>query len=105
MLPTLRAWRSGTKLDPHSRRAGGDSRFARSGRDLGETHHRSVFLGEFGTLEDAPLASRVRWTEFVVREAEARGFSWAYWEFCSGFGAYDAKTDAWRKGLKAALLK
>ncbi|MCE9556717.1 MAG: glycoside hydrolase family 5 protein [Planctomycetes bacterium] len=68
-------------------------------------NHRPVFLGEFGTYEDAPLASRVRWTEFVVREAEARGFSWAYWEFCSGFGAYDAKTDAWRKGLKAALLK
>lgn len=68
-------------------------------------HNRPVFLGEFGAYEDAPLASRVRWTEFVVQEAEARGFSWAYWEFCSGFGAYDAKTDAWRKGLKAALLK
>jgi len=66
---------------------------------------RPVYLGEFGTYQDAPLASRVRWTECVAREAEARGFSWAYWEFCSGFGVYDARTDNWRAGLKGALLK
>jgi endoglucanase len=68
-------------------------------------HDRPLFLGEFGAYQDADLESRARWTRFVAREAERLGFSWAYWEFCSGFGAYDAKAEAWREPLKTALLK
>ena len=68
-------------------------------------HQRPVFLGEFGAYEAADLESRARWTQFVAREAERLGFSWAYWEFCAGFGAYDAKTDMWRDAFKTALLK
>jgi endoglucanase len=68
-------------------------------------HDRPVFLGEFGAFEQGDMDSRVRWTRFVAREAETRGFSWAYWEFCSGFGAYNPKTDTWREPLKSALLK
>jgi endoglucanase len=63
-----------------------------------------VYLGEFGAYQEADLASRVRWTQCIVREAEARGFAWSYWEFCAGFGAYDPQTDKWRPELKAALL-
>jgi endoglucanase len=65
---------------------------------------RPIFLGEFGTYEAADMDSRARWTRFVAREAEKHGFSWAYWEFCSTFGAYDRETDTWRQPLKAALL-
>jgi endoglucanase len=68
-------------------------------------HDRPIFLGEFGAFGEADMESRARWTRFVAREAEQLGFSWAYWEFCSGFGAYDARTDRWREPLKAALLK
>jgi endoglucanase len=68
-------------------------------------HNRPVFLGEFGAYQDADLESRARWTRFVAREAERLGFSWAYWEFCSGFGAYDPKAEAWREPLKTALLR
>ncbi len=68
-------------------------------------HDRPVFLGEFGSLDKADMDSRATWTRFVTREAEARGFSWSYWEFCSSFGAYDPTTDAWRGPLKAALVK
>lgn len=67
-------------------------------------HHRPVFLGEFGAYQVADMDSRERWTRFVAREAEKLGFSWAYWEFCAGFGAYDPKTDAWRQPLKNALV-
>jgi endoglucanase len=67
-------------------------------------HDRPVLVGEFGAYEAADLDSRARWTRFVAREAEKRGFSWAYWEFCSGFGAYDPKADKWRSALKDALL-
>lgn len=63
-----------------------------------------IFLGEFGTYQEADMESRARWTRFVVAEAERLGFSWSYWEFCSGFGAYDPKAEAWRKPLVEALL-
>ena len=69
-----------------------------------KTHDRPVFLGEFGAFQEADMKSRARWTQFVAREAERLGFSWAYWEFCSGFGAYDQKTGAWRAALKTALV-
>jgi endoglucanase len=67
-------------------------------------HNRPVFLGEFGAYEKADMDSRARWTAAVVREAEARGFSWAYWEFGAGFGVYDRQAKAWRGPLLAALL-
>jgi endoglucanase len=70
-----------------------------------KAHDRPVFLGEFGAFQEADMESRARWTRFMTREAEKRGFAWAYWEFCSGFGAYDPKTDTWREALKAALIE
>ncbi len=63
-----------------------------------------MFLGEFGAYQQADVESRARWTRFLVQEAERRGFSWAYWEFCYEFGAYDSKAERWRGALKAALL-
>jgi endoglucanase len=69
-----------------------------------KAHERPVFLGEFGAFSGADMESRARWTRFVTREAEGFGFSWSYWEFCSGFGAYDPQADAWRPPLLAALL-
>jgi endoglucanase len=71
----------------------------------GKANDRPIFLGEFGAFEGADMESRARWTRFVSREAERQGFSWAYWEFCAGFGAYDPKTGKWREALRTALLK
>jgi endoglucanase len=67
-------------------------------------HRVPVFLGEFGAYQEADMESRARWTRFVVTEAERLDFSWAYWEFCAGFGAYDPKAQTWREPLKAALV-
>ncbi len=64
---------------------------------------RPVFMGEFGAYSKADMDSRVLWTAFSAREAEARGFSWAYWEFCSGFGAYDDDPGKWRRLLRALV--
>jgi len=66
---------------------------------------RPVFLGEFGAYSKADMASRAKWTKAVAREAEARGFSWAYWEFASGFGAYDKDKKEWREPLLKALME
>ncbi|MBX9584212.1 MAG: glycoside hydrolase family 5 protein [Gemmataceae bacterium] len=69
-----------------------------------KAHNRPVFLGEFGAYQAADLQSRARWTAAVAREAEARGWSWAYWEFGSGFGAYDRDAQKWRDPLLNALV-
>ena len=63
-----------------------------------------IFLGEFGAYEQADIASRARWTEFVARQAEARGWSFAYWEFCAGFGVYNPRNQEWRQPLLKALV-
>ncbi len=69
-----------------------------------ERNRRPVFLGEFGAYSKADMDSRALWTESVARAAEARGMSWAYWEFCAGFGVYDRAVSDWVKPLHAALI-
>ncbi|GAB3264689.1 glycoside hydrolase family 5 protein [Chitinimonas naiadis] len=69
-----------------------------------EQNRRPVFLGEFGVYSKAGLATRVAWTTAVARAAEQRGFSWSYWEFGAGFGAYDPSTQSWRQPLLRALI-
>ena len=73
-------------------------------KDWGAAKQRPIFMGEFGSYSKADMASRVLWTRFVARTAEKNGFSWAYWEFGSGFGVYDPAASQWRPDLKDALL-
>ncbi|MCL4207202.1 MAG: cellulase family glycosylhydrolase [Pirellulaceae bacterium] len=67
-------------------------------------HRRPIYLGEFGAYSRADMESRARWTRFVAEEALQRKMGFAYWEFCSGFGAYDPQREHWVEPLKAALL-
>ena len=60
----------------------------------GKEQQRPIYLGEFGAYSKAEIDSRVRWTDFMARSAEAKGMSWAYWEFRSGFGIYEAQDEA-----------
>ncbi len=69
-----------------------------------KTHHRPIYLGEFGAYSKANLEDRSRWTSYVSRLAEEYGFSWAYWEFCAGFGVYDPIQKTWIEALKTALI-
>jgi endoglucanase len=65
---------------------------------------RPLYLGEFGAYEKANLPDRVRWTNFVPRQAEKRGWSWAYWQFDSDFIVYDIDKDTWFDPIKNALI-
>ncbi len=65
---------------------------------------RPLYLGEFGAYRRADPESRVRWTAFVARQAEAYGIPWAYWEFAAGFGIYDPVLRTWREPLLHALI-
>lgn len=67
-------------------------------------HHRPITLGEFGAYEKGDLASRVKWTNFIARQAEARNWSWSYWQFDSDFIVYDMKKDNWFEPIKNALI-
>lgn len=69
-----------------------------------EEHDRPIHMGEFGAYSAAPENSREIWTDYIRRAAEERGFSWAYWEFGSGFGVYDRDRNKWNEGLLEALL-
>jgi endoglucanase len=69
-----------------------------------DRHNRPLYMGEFGAYSKADFDSRVRWTAYVARSASERGFSWAYWEFCAGFGIYDPDIKIWLNPLVDALL-
>ncbi len=69
-----------------------------------QKYARPIFLGEFGAYSKADMESRQRWTEYVARSAERHGFSWAYWEFCAGFGIYNRDTQQWIQPLLQALI-
>lgn len=69
-----------------------------------KANKRPLFLGEFGAYDRAEMAARVRWTAAVARAAEARGWSWAYWQFDSDFILYDLKREVWVTPLRDALI-
>ena len=65
---------------------------------------RPLTLGEFGAYEKADMASRELWTAYVARQAEARNWSWSYWQFDSDFILYDIDQDQWVEPIKRALV-
>jgi len=69
-----------------------------------KANKRPLLLGEFGAYDRAPMAARARWTAAVARAAEARGWSWAYWQFDSDFILYDVKQEAWVEPILKALI-
>ena len=89
---------------------GTDAQLAAVRRDLakaatwGKEHDRPLYLGEFGAYERAETASRVAWTAAIAREAEALQIAWCYWEFGSGFGAFDPQANTWRRPILDALI-
>ena len=66
--------------------------------------NRPLTLGEFGAYEKADMASRLRWTDHIARQAEARNWSWSYWQFDKDFILYDMDKDDWVTDIKNALI-
>lgn len=67
-------------------------------------HNRPLTLGEFGAYEKADMPSRIRWTNYIARQAEKRKWSWSYWQFDSDFILYDMNKGAWVESIKNALI-
>ncbi len=76
--------------------------------DLAKTwsadHRYPVWLAEFMSHKDIPVALRARHARLMRQAAEERGLSWAYGDFSSDFGAYDPVAGSWRAPLLQALL-
>ncbi len=69
-----------------------------------EKERRPIYLGEFGAYDKAEMPSRARYVGFVAREAEKRGWSWAYWQFDSDFILYDIPAGTWIEPVRDALV-
>jgi endoglucanase len=70
-----------------------------------ETTHLPVYLGEFGCIDKADPKSREAWVRTTRKEAERRGFGWAYWDDGGSFKAYNRADHTWVPYLKSALLE
>jgi endoglucanase len=68
-------------------------------------YNRPINLGEFGCYEKAEKFDRIRWTSYIANSATRRGFSYIYWEFCSGFGIYDTQKNEWNAELLNAIVR
>jgi endoglucanase len=100
--PESMAWK-GTKWGTATEHARLQADFKKAA-DWATQWNRPVYVGEFGSSEQAPEDARVSWTRAVVNESKMFRFSWAYWQFSSNFGIYDTSTSSWNQPLLDALL-
>ncbi|MCE1237809.1 MAG: glycoside hydrolase family 5 protein [Hyphomicrobiales bacterium] len=71
--------------------------------DWANKEKRPIYLGEFGVYERAEPRPRFCWLHRVVYDAEAEGWSWAYWQLTSDFTLLDERTGRWNDWLIAAM--
>ena len=70
----------------------------------GQATGRPLFPAEFGTSNNADMASRARWTRFNRQLAEHHGIPWGIWSFGPIFAIYAPGTRTFHPGLLAALM-
>jgi endoglucanase len=103
----VRSWFAGYNTVPADRNPGGlatiRAEFDRASAYAAATGRR-VYLGEFGVLDKADLASRVRFLTAVREEAEKRGIGWCYWDDGGSFQVMKPREMAWVEPLKRALI-
>lgn len=51
----------------------------------------AIYLGGFGSYQEAPPESRIALARAVRRAAEARGWGWTVWDYGSSFGVRDSE--------------
>ncbi|MBN1666676.1 MAG: glycoside hydrolase family 5 protein [Anaerolineales bacterium] len=69
-----------------------------------QSESRPLFIGEFGVYAGVPEEIRAIWLAAVRQEAEARGFSWAHWDFGTDFAVYNLSSQTWRTVILEALI-
>ncbi len=54
-------------------------------KNWADLNNVKIFLGEFGVINNADPASKVRWTKFIREEAERCNMDWAYYSYRNFF--------------------
>jgi len=72
-------------------------------KEMEEQQNIPIHIGEFGSYSKGDSISREKWTTYVARYIESQGWSWAYWEFCEGYGIYNPGTGTYNQFLVDAL--
>lgn len=73
--------------------------------DNWNTDNYEIYIGEFGIYSKySNPKDQGLWTSFIVNQSNQRGYSWAYWEYSEGFGAFDKEKMEWRPQLINALI-
>ncbi len=70
----------------------------------GIQNKRPIWMGEFGVINKADEASRVRWAKFVTEQAHRRKMGCTWWAFTAGFPIFDIKQNQWIAPLRDAVL-
>ena len=65
--------------------------------------HR-VYLGEFGAINNADMASRANYLKAVREESERRNIAWCVWDDGGSFQLLKPKEKGWIAELKKALI-
>ncbi len=65
--------------------------------------HR-VYLGEFGAINNADMASRANYYKAVREESEKRNIAWCVWDDGASFQLLKPKEKGWVQELKSALI-
>jgi endoglucanase len=104
----VRRWFERYNAEPAATNPSGPSTIAEQldmAASFAAAHRVPVYMGEFGTVDHADIASRAAWTRATRKEAERRGFGWAYWDDGASCAVYDRKKSEWVPELKSALLE
>jgi endoglucanase len=65
---------------------------------------RRVYLGEFGAIDNADMASRVNYLKAVREESERRNIAWCVWDDGGNMRLLKPKEKGWISELKQALI-
>ena len=65
---------------------------------------KRVYLGEFGAINSADMASRANYLKAVREESERRNIAWCVWDDGGGFQMLKPAENTWVPELKQALI-
>jgi endoglucanase len=63
-----------------------------------------VWLGEFGSHNKAPLASRMDWTHAMRSALDASEIGWCAFDFAAEFSFWSTSSDQWNQPLLRSLM-
>lgn len=65
---------------------------------------KRLYMGEFGAVDKVDVESRERYLTMIRKEAERRGFGWAYWDDGGMNKGMDVQTGQWVPVIHKALF-